>query len=31
MMLGRDCLVIDAPFEEERQALDALGETRPLV
>jgi para-nitrobenzyl esterase len=31
MMLGRDCLVVDAPFEEERQALEALGETRPLV
>jgi para-nitrobenzyl esterase len=31
MLLGRDCLTVDAPFEEERQALEALGETRPLV
>jgi para-nitrobenzyl esterase len=31
MMLGRECHVTEAPYEEERQALDALGETRPLV
>lgn len=31
MMLGRECYVTDAPFEEERQILDALGDTRPLA
>lgn len=31
MMLGRECHIEEAPYEEERQVLDALGETRPLA
>ena len=31
MMLGRECHVAEAPFEEERQSIAALGETHPLA